>query len=197
MSEAEQALNKGLDLVFAGITAFVQQLRVITLQTDFEATYRVPKYGRAPEIRRLLAWFDGISRSKRERIKRMRIQQRDHTARIDSHRLLETLDRHSLINRLDIQLRNCLYYDHDLFDESTDNPHPQPRPAEWEAFIQTAHALAAEEERFFQLTRTYPEAWYQIQRKEESEDWMQYDFVTNPSLLDNVNALLVQLKLLT
>jgi hypothetical protein len=94
-------------------------------------------------------------------------------------------------------LKNCFYYDRDLFDASTDNPHPQPRPPEWVAFMQTAHELKAEEERFFQLTRTYPKAWYQIQWNEESEDWSQYDFVIDKSLLGNVNALLVQLKLLT
>jgi hypothetical protein len=197
MSEAEQALNNGLDLVFTGITAFIQQLRVITLQPDFEATYRVPTYGRANQIRGLLAWFDGISRSKREAIRRMHIQQRDHTTSFESNRLIETLNRDNFNNTLQMALKNCFYYDRDLFDASTDNPHPQPRPPEWVAFMQTAHELKAEEERFFQLTRTYPKAWYQIQWNEESEDWSQYDFVIDKSLLGNVNALLVQLKLLT
>jgi hypothetical protein len=159
MSAAEQDLNRGLDLIFAQITTFVQQLRVITLQPDFEATYRLPRYARAPEIRRLLAWFDGISRTKREGIRRLRIQRRDNTAPFEPHRLIETLNRHSLINRLDTQIENCRYYDRDIFDKSHQNQHPNRRPPTWVAVMQTAGALHAAQAAFFQLTRSNPGEW--------------------------------------
>ena len=63
--------------------------------------------------------------------------------------------------------------------------------------MQTAYALVAEEERFFQLTETNKQAWYKIQMTEYHEDWMQYDFMKDPTLLDRIGSLLVQLKLLT
>jgi hypothetical protein len=195
MSAAEQALQDGLDRIFTGITELVRQLRVITLQPDFETTYRVPKYGRAPEIRRLLTWFDGISRTKREQIRRLHIQVRDHTPRVNSHRLIETLNRMSSdhMNRLDKRLSDCLYFDRDLFDESTDNPQPKPRPQAWETFIETVRALQQTEEEFFQLTKSHPKEWSAIRFREEDEDWKQYDFVKDPKLLSNMNSLLAQL----
>ncbi len=194
MSAAEQALQDGLDRIFTGITELVRQLRVITLQLDFEATYRVPTYRLALE--HLLAWFDGISRTKREQIRRSRIQQRDHSPPVISHRLINTLNRRSTdhMNRLDMQLQNCFYYDRNLFDKSTNNPQPKPRPSAWVTFMQTVRTLKDTEEEFFQLTKSHPQEWSAILFREENEDWTQYDFVKDPTLLSNMNLLLARLQ---
>ena len=183
-----QALTNGLISVYAAITTFVQHLRAIVLAPDFEHTYR----DRFHEKRRLVAFFEGVYPSKYERVRAVQRQLRAGTARKDTYTLVDTLVRRAVMGSVAIQMKNCRYYDSELFGDPAN-----PRPPAWTTFMQTAAALAAQEEAFLQLTQRHVQAWAPIRFDEHHEEWQQYDYVLDPSKLAHMGSLLVQLKSLT
>jgi hypothetical protein len=121
-------------------------LRPIVDDRNFEATYR----GRIHEIRRMLSYFGGIYRTKRQRIRAYRIATRaTHPVPRNAHDLIESLRHSNIVDTVAGGLKNCLYYDRELFDASASNPRPPHRPPAWAAFMKAEHALEVEETLFF------------------------------------------------
>ena len=90
------------------------------------------------------------------------------------------------------QVKNCIWVDRQLFDVGG-----KARPGGWQDVMHTVMTLQYQEERMSEQLRANRGVWFQMQLGEHNENWMEYDFARNPTLLDNMGSLLVQLKSLT
>jgi len=188
-AEEQQAVNDGLDRVFAGIQEFVRSLRNVVCDPNYKVTYD------GYDMKVMLTYFERIFRTKYDQVKEIQKRLRHDDMYPNSHYLCDVIRRRrNGVYSLQIQLEDCLHYDHCLFDASPENHHPKSRPPKWVAFMHTAHALVVLEEDFHQLIKSYKHAWAEVYWLQYHDKWQDYDYVRDPNKLAQLKSLLVQLK---
>ena len=185
----KEDLKSALNGVYATITVLAQKLSSVVNASDFETVYKK----RSHEIRRLHRFFAGIRPSKYEKVKAQKIAIQKGMDGDDYHTILECLGRSNTgIPTVAPNVKNCSYYDRELFGDEGN-----ARPAEWQDVMLTLMTVKDEAERVSRQLRDNWKVYDQMQLEELNEKLEEYDFVINPALLDNIGALLMQLKSLT
>ena len=185
----KEDLKSDLNGLYATITVLAQQLSSVVNASDFKTVYRE----RTDEIHQLQKFFAGIRPSKYERVKAVQIATKKGNDWNGYHTILECLGRPNTgIPTVTVNAKNCIYYDRELYGVEGN-----ARPAEWEVVMRTLMTVKGEAERVSGQLQANWKVYDQMQLEELNENWREYDFAKNPTLLDNMGSLLVQLKSLT
>jgi hypothetical protein len=188
MQTAKADVMRALTGLYETIRSLAQQLTSVVGHEDFETEY----VGRRHEIRRIQAFFSVIRANKKEEVRESHIAQRNGIA-IDRPlmSLIYRVRRDTRSDHVAGKVRDCVWVDEQLFGGGG-------RPAAWKAVMDTVRKLGRDEEAFFQLVQQKQTgvAWEKIHTEDDNEDWQEYDFVKDPKLLEPLDSLLRQLKLL-